>query len=288
MAMNNRFPIYIVSKGRWKRRPTANMLELLGVHYYIIVEEQEYDNYKEVVKGTVLILPKSYKTNYDTFWEDGDSTTGAGAARNYAWDHSISTGFTHHWVLDDNIESLERYNNNLKIKCYSPTPFYIMEDFMLRYKNLAQVSPSYSIFCPASEGRSPLIFNTRCYSFVLIKNSIAFRWRGRYNEDTDLSLRILKSGLCTVEFRTFLQGKRATQTVSGGNTEVFYKHEGTLNKSQMLVEMHPDVTKLTKKFNRWHHHVDYKPFKSNLLVFKEGLNIEEGLNNYDLKLRIND
>jgi hypothetical protein len=284
----NRFPIYIVSKGRWERRPTANTLEMMGIPYYIIVEKEEESFYREKVKGEVLVIPQKYKDDYDTFWErSSDNKVGAGAPRNFAWDHSISMGYSHHWVMDDNIESFERYNNNLKIKCKSALPFYIMEDFALRYKNLAQVSPSYAIFCPASEGREPLIFNTRCYSCILIKNDIPFRWRGRYNEDTDLSLRILKAGMCTVEFRTFLQGKRATQTMSGGNTDEFYKEEGTYNKSKMLVDMHPDVTVLTKKFNRWHHHVDYSPFKSNLMEFNADYKKVVGSNEFGMVLKSN-
>ncbi len=48
--MNPRFPVYIVSKGRFKRRPTANILEWMNVPYYIVVEENEYLDYKNVCK----------------------------------------------------------------------------------------------------------------------------------------------------------------------------------------------------------------------------------------------
>ena len=74
-------------------------------------------------------------------------------------------------------------------------------------------------------------------------------------------------------FNAFLQGKSATQTVKGGNTEEFYHKEnkehvnkekynplGTMNKSQMLVDMHPDVAKLSWQYGRVHHHVDYSGF----------------------------
>jgi hypothetical protein len=172
----------------------------------------------------------------------------------------------------------------MKIKCLTGTPFYIIEDFVLRYENIALSGMGYAIFCPASDCRPALRFNTRIYSCLLIRNDIPFRWRGRYNEDTDLSLRVLKSGWVTVEFNSFLIGKRATQTVSGGNTEEFYKKEGTLNKSKMLVEMHPDVTKLTKKFNRWHHNVNYKIFKKNKLIKKKDVIISDKVNNFGMKL----
>lgn len=259
---------------------------MMEVPYFIVVEEHEYEEYCKVIKtGKVLILPKKYLDEYDTFWPRAkDNKTGPGAARNFCWDHSIENGFAWHWVMDDNIESIERFNNNLKIKCVSGKPFFIIEEFVLRYTNIVQSGMGYSIFCPNTERRPAIRFNTRLYSCQLIRNDIPYRWRGRYNEDTDLSLRILKDGLCTVEFNAFLIGKRATQTMKGGNTDEFYANEGTYDKSKMLVEMHPDVTSLTKKFNRWHHHVNYRPFKNNMPIKKEGLKLGHGVNEYGMKL----
>lgn len=285
--MNNpRFPLYIVSKGRWQRRPTANILTKIKVPFYIIVEKQEYKRYAEFIdKKQILILPKKYLDDYDTFWEkDKEQSCGPGAARNFAWQHSIDSGYDWHWVLDDNIESIERFNNNMKVKVMNGKPFYIVEDFVLRYENIYQAGIGYSIFCPASDKRPAVRFNTRIYSCLLIKNNIPYRWRGRYNEDTDLSLRILKDGYCTAEFNAFLIGKRATQTMKGGNTKEFYAEEGTLNKSQILVDMHPDVTKLVKRWNRWHHLVDYKPFKKNKLIRKKDYNFKNTINNYNMQL----
>tara|TARA_Y100000593_G_C4287184_1_gene326172 strand:+ start:884 stop:1762 length:879 start_codon:yes stop_codon:yes gene_type:complete len=281
-----RFPVYIISKGRWKRKPTVTTFELLNIPYKIVVEKQEYKKYaKEINSKNILILPQKYLDEYDTFWERSkDNRTGPGPARNFCWEHSIKSGYEWHWVFDDNIESIERFNNNLKIKCKTSTPLYIVEDFVLRYKNIVQAGFGYSIFCPATDFRPPVRFNTRIYSNQLIKNNIPYRWRGRYNEDTDLSLRILKDGYCTVEFNAFLIGKRGTQTMSGGNTDEFYKEEGTLNKSQMLVDMHPDIAKLTKRWNRWHHYVNYKPFKKNKLIKKKDIAIKNRINEYGMIL----
>ncbi len=286
MSLSNKYPVYIVSKGRYRRRPTANMLENLGIDYYIVVEEHEYSEYKKVVKGEVLVLPQSYLDNYDTFWErSDDNKTGPGPARNFCWDHSIEMGHKWHWVMDDNIESIERFYNNLKVVCVNAKPLCAIESFVDRYENLAISGMGYAIFCPASEARPPIRFNTRIYSCLLIRNDIPYRWRGRYNEDTDLCLRVLKDGWCTVEFNAFLIGKRATQTMAGGNTDEFYKEEGTYLKSKILEDMHPDVTTITKKFNRWHHHVNYAPFKRNILVFKDDYNKVMGINNFGMVLR---
>ena len=51
-----------------------------------------------------------------------------------------------------------------------------------------------------------------------------------------------------------------------------------------MVRLHPDVAKLTWRFNRWHHHVDYRPFKRNKLVRRPDVEIPQGVNNYGMKL----
>ena len=96
--MNPQFPLYIVSKGRSDTRLTSKALELMNVPYYIVVEEQEYVDYAAVINPSkILILDPQYKRQYDCFDGHGlTKSTGPGPARNFAWDHSISNGFTWH------------------------------------------------------------------------------------------------------------------------------------------------------------------------------------------------
>jgi len=285
--MNPQFPIYIPSKKRWHSRLTIKSLEYMNVPFSVIVEADEFDDYAKVVdKSKILILPQKYLDEYDTFDDLGFSKSkGPGAARNFAWDHSIEKGFKFHWVMDDNLDAFHRLNRNDKWEVSSGTIFKIMEDFVLRYGNIAMAGPNYYSFAKRTDSVAPFILNTRIYSCNLIRNDTPYRWRGRYNEDTDLSLRMLKDGWCTVQFNAFLQGKVTTQRMVGGNTEVFYSKEGTYNKSKMLEDMHPDVAKVVWRFNRWHHHVDYRPFKKNKLIFKDGINIDDKVNNYGMALR---
>ena len=124
--------------------------------------------------------------------------------------------------------------------------------------------PNYYMLVVNTAPLSPLVLNRRIYSCNLIRNDIPFRWRGRYNEDTDLSIRMLKAGWVTVLFNALLQWKMTTQSMSGGNTDTIYK-DGTGEKSAMLVRMHPDVTRPAFKWGHEHHYVDYAPFKGNKL-----------------------
>lgn len=261
-------------------------LDLLHVPYQVIVEAQEYAAYADVLEPhRLLVLDPSYQRDYDTFDDLGTTKSkGPGPARNFAWDHAVAAGVPWHWVMDDNIGGFYRTRRNTKIQVADGTMFRCMEDFALRYKNIAMAGPNYEFFVPRRDKVAPFRLNRRIYSCNLIRNDVPFRWRGRYNEDTDLSLRMLKAGWATVLFNAFLQKKITTQVVGGGNTEAFYAHEGTLPKSKMLVAMHPDVTKLVWRFSRWHHYVDYRPFAGIKLVRKPDAVIPHGTDDYGMRL----
>jgi hypothetical protein len=201
-------------------------------------------------------------------------------------DKGILAGHDWHWVMDDNIRRFYRFDQEQQIPVGDGTIFRAMEDFALRFENVAMAGPNYFMFVPRKDHVCVFSLNTRIYSCNLIGNELPYRWRGRYNEDTDLSLRMLKAGWCTVQFNCFLQLKAPTQTVKGGCNKDFYQVEGTLPKSQMLVRMHPDVTKLKWKFNRWHHEVDYRVFRHNRLRLKHGVEIPSEADDYGMRLAV--
>jgi hypothetical protein len=286
--MNPRYPIYIVSKGRWEKRLTSDCLEGYGVPYRMVVEPQEYDDYAARMAyphQRLLILPQKYHDEYDPCTDLPHGSNGPGAARNFCWDHAISTGATSHWVLDDNIRAFVRLNRHRKDRVTSGSVFCAAEDFVDRYENVGLSGFNYRAFAKERQRLQPFILNTRIYSCMLIRNDLSFRWRGRYNEDTDLSLRVLKAGWCTIQFNAFLQDKIVTQSMKGGNTEAFYNAEGTRLKSEMIRDLHPDVTRLTWRFGRIHHYVNYRPFRRNKLIKKRGLVVPSGINNYGMELR---
>lgn len=295
-------PIYIVSKGRAAYMVTSKALSLMGVRHFVVVEPQQADEYREAVArwgllADVLEMDLTEKDRYELCDSLGQTrSTGPGPARNFAWRHAIESGAAWHWVMDDNIKAFYRFNRNLKVPVSDGAIFLAMEDFAARFDNLAMAGPNYFMFASRKTKMPPFVANTRIYSCNLIRNSITFRWRGRYNEDTILSLDILKAGWCTVQFNAFLQEKMETQKLPGGNTTEFYLAEGqkqdgakyadtgTVAKSRMLAQVHPDVAKVTTRFKRVHHHVDYSPFRRQALIPRPGLEITPGPNEYGMQL----
>ena len=280
------FPLFIPSKGRAGNRMTMRILDSIGVQYRVVVEEQEYDTYAQhIPEEKLLVLDPKYQEKYDTCDGLGDTRSkGSGPARNFIWDLAASEGHKWHWIMDDNISGFRRFNHNLQIPCGNGAFFVAMEAFCLRYVNVAMAGPNYFAFVPTKWPRVPYLYNTRIYSCNLIRTDMPYRWRGRYNEDTDLSLRILKDDWCTILFNAFLQVKMVTQTVPGGNTEALYG-DGTVAKSKMIVKLHPDVARLTWRYGRCHHMINYRPFKNNKLRRRKGLTVEPGVNNFGMALR---
>ena len=294
-----RYPIYIISKGRAHSRLTSKTLEAMGVPYYIVVEPSDIDAYAAVIDiNKILVLPND---------SDPNNLTGPGYARNCCQEHAWAHGHQRHWVLDDNIQGFFRLHQNRRYRVGDGAIFRAAEDFVDRYENVWVAGFQYRFFAAQKSKYPPFVANTRIYSCLLIDNRMMFNvngeltlWRERYNEDTILSLDVLENGFCTVQFNAFLQGKAGTQTLKGGNTEVFYAAEGkdgkteifegdynplgTVKKSLNLLELYPEVTQVSYRYGRVHHHVDYSKYKSNELLLRKGVKVPKSSNNYGMQL----
>jgi hypothetical protein len=287
IPIQNKYPIYIISKGRWKKRLTQRYLEWSELDYKIVIEPDEYDEYTKVIPiHKILVCPENF------------SYLGKGSipVRNFVWKHSINNGDKRHWILDDNIISYKRNDKGDRTIVKGGIAFKVIEDFVDRYTNIKMCGHNYSMFCVSSRPTYPIILNTRIYSSILLSNDLLTDkildegWRGIYNEDTDLSLRILKLNYPTILFNTFLADKTPTLSQKGGNTDTIYNQNNSLlNKAESLAEQHSDVAKVSYRFNRVHHKVNYSSFKKLKPIYKDGKK-DEYINkeNYDYDMKVMD
>lgn len=274
LAMNPKYPVFVISKGRAKTGQTIRVLTRIGVPFFLVVEPQETAAYAEAWPSAALVV-----TPFSNLGQ------GSIPVRNYVWELATQMGFSRYWILDDNIEGFHRLHNNEKHQVGDGTIFRCCEDFVDRFSNVPMAGMNYYSFCKKTESVAPFYLNTRVYSCLLLETARPDRWRGRYNEDTDLSLRFLKQGLCTILFNAFLCGKVTTMRMGGGNTgEVYADTDNRREFAESLVSQHPDVAKVVWKFNRWHHQVDYRPFQNNKLIPKQPLSFT-GVNNYGMELK---
>jgi hypothetical protein len=240
------------------------------VPYQAVIEPQEYDQYAAIVDpANLLVLPHQDR--------------GLVVTRNWIWDYAAKLGAPYFWTFDDNTQDFYRLNKNTKIKMSDGSFLRAIEDFVGRYENIAIAGMHYEMFADRRKVHPPLLLNRRVYSNMLIKTDIPYRNRGFYNDDTDLCLQVLRDGWCTVLFLAFLINKIATMYVTGGMTP-HYQGDGRFKMAQELQRRWPEYVKITRKWGRWQHHVDYRPFKKNKLVQKKGIEIPQGVNNYGMKL----
>jgi len=138
MAKSNeipKYPIYIISKGRWDSRLTSKALEKMKVSYQIVVEPQEYSNYANVINPQkILTLPFS------------NLGQGSIPARNWVWEHSINQGAKRHWILDDNLRKFYRVHKNMEYELTNGVGFRVIEDFVDRFSNVALSGMNYEMF----------------------------------------------------------------------------------------------------------------------------------------------
>lgn len=183
------------------------------------------------------------------------------------------SGHARHWILDDNIYGvLRRQRIDGKIKrrrMNSLEAFAAMENLADRWENCAILGPNYDFFAPDSMVLPPFRVNAHVYSFILIQNNLPFRWRGRYNEDTDLCLQAISQGYCTVQVQAFLAKKVRTQTMKGGNTDQLYQGDGRLKMSRSLERVWPGIVQTKRRFGRPQHYVNWGKFRTKLIPKKQ-------------------
>lgn len=272
-----KYPIYVISLGRWEKRRTIKYLEKANIDYKVVVEPSEYDEYCKVIDSDNIIkCPEDFSKRM----------CGGVPVRNFVWEHSISNGHKKHWILDDNIECYYRNNKCQNSEIFSGAVFKAVEDYADRYSNVKMTGHQYLVFAPEGKIRPPILLNTRIFSSILLSNDIypEFKWRGIYNEDVDLSIRLQKSGYVNVLSNYFLCHKKTTMNDKGGNTNTIYSVENAhLKKAQALKDMHSDcVEVVAHKTRLWHHRVDFSNFK-NVLKMIDGIILEDKVNDYGLK-----
>lgn len=280
-----RFPVFIPTKGRWKTPMTVKMMEKLKVPHRVVVQPQERRHYEKVVgeHGTILELPAGL---------DGLVPT-----RNWIWDLAAKEGVERFHTWDDNIRAMYRRHRNTDWMMTDGAALVTLENWADRWENLAICGMQYFMFAPRRAVLPALAFNTRVYSNMLIltdardRDGRPYRNRGVYNDDTDLCLQVLRDGWCTALFYAFLAWKATTMKVKGGMTSLYVGREeggevkdGRMEMALELQRRWPKLVKVTRKWGRWQHHVDYSPFKGNRLRPKPGVVVPSGTNEFGMKL----
>jgi hypothetical protein len=269
-----KYPVYVISKGRHDCCLTANFMVKDGMDFNVVVEPQEAQQYIDRYgSNRVHVLPFS------------NLGLGSIPARNWCWEHAKAAGHERHWIFDDNIRYIEYRYKGLRLRCDSNAALAAAEVFVSRYADLAILGLNYSMFVPDRQKMKPFAVNVHVYSCLCIDNSIPQRWRGRYNEDTDLCLQVISAGLNTALLNVFTIKKIKTLTMKGGNMSTLYQGDGRLKMAKSLERLWPYVVTTERRWERPQHKVrdEWKTLKT-ALKLKPGVTVPPGVDNFGLTL----
>lgn len=255
MASKHEYPIYIVSKGRYENPITAMYFINAGVDFLIAVEPHEYEKYcVSIDKEKVLKLPFS------------NLGLGSYPARNFCWEHAKDNGYKYHWVFDDNIRGLARWINGKKKYINDINKGLLFVEKYTKKNNIDINGFEYRYFV-AKPPKEPFKRNCHVYSALLIKNSLPYRWRLKYNEDIDLCLQVLHNGGTTASCIYYMSNKTSTVAkLKGGNQDELYMGNDpkkNLLKAKMIEAVWPQYAKTVIRFGRHHHYINWRQFKQN-------------------------
>lgn len=269
-----KYPVYVLSKGRYDCCLTAKFLIEDNVDFYLVVETEEYEKYrKSFPTANILVLPPE------------KSNKGAVSTRNWIWSHSISNGHERHWEFDDNIRMIVRLHKGKRIRCNAGVAIRIVEDYTDRYENIAISGFNYTMFV-MDDCKYQFFVNCHVYSGMLIRNHMPYRWRLAYNADTDLCLQVLHDKWCTVSFNQFSIHKMATMTMKGGNTKR-YQGDGRYKMAKILEMTWPQYVKTSWKFGRPQHSVAWPKYFKQPLIRKKNIDWSKvAETKYDIELKV--
>jgi hypothetical protein len=281
------YPVYVPSKGRANRASALTARALLRdrVPFFLVVEPQEADAYRALAgPDRVLILPFR------------DLGQGSIPARNWIRDHAEAAGAERHWQLDDNISMFYRLWSGERVPCHAGIALRVAEDLTDRFRNVGISGLNYTMFVPR-DTQVPYYRNVHVYSATLVNHRMPYRWRGRYNEDTDLCLQALVHGWATLLVNAVNAQKAGTMGMKGGNTDTLYYQDGgvetnvrdTMGRYEMaraLEREWPNLVKVTRKFQRYQHSVNWGGFRFPLEP-RDDLDLESlpEVDEYGMRLR---
>ena len=221
---NIKYPISILSYGRYNQNKTSKYLLKCKIKHYIFVEECEYDLYMNNYYNKINEEDKYLVNIINTYKDFHLYNLGGSPVRNYILDYWLKKGFERCWMLDDNINFYKRFNGGVKNKIYSDLIFSSIETYIEEYDNVGICSHNLDSFITGGNSRTIIVLNEKHYSSLLLLTDKQFRFKHKYNEDVLISIDYVISGKINFCFNHILLNKNTSGKDSGGNTNTIYKN----------------------------------------------------------------
>ncbi len=201
--------IFVPSKNRLDNASLLNYADQNNFVINVIVEPQDYKNYKNKFSNFNLIeLPKN--------------NGGITYVRNFIKDYTEKIGLEYYWQIDDDINGFYIRENTKLIKSNFEILNKAKEQFIKN--NIALGALEYRQF--AWSASKEIIFNSFCDSCVYVDNTktngLRYRPYVEGKEDRDFAMQVIKSGKKTGRTTLYAFSAPANGSNNGGLKEIFY------------------------------------------------------------------
>jgi hypothetical protein len=201
-----KYQIYIPSKGRASNCITANVLLSEGSEFQIVVEPQDFEEYKKYYADNLLLkLPKN--------------NMGIGYVRAFIKTYATENNQSYYWQLDDDLKFKKRIDDN-NVYHSALDIFCEIEKYVDEHKNIGIASLRNQVF--AWTLKTELTLNIQCCAATLVNTKMEAQYQSNIVEDTDFNMQVLTSGLCTVTFDKLLFMTGTPSKLKGGCSGAAY------------------------------------------------------------------
>jgi len=224
--------IYVPSKGRAGTSKTIENLIKEGIHFYLVVEPQDLQKYKQTYSNRepiYLVLPENNR--------------GIGFVRQFILNHARSGTSEWYWMLDDDISSMSQQVGTKNVK--TTFEFVLREAAQLFQScpDLGQGALEYQQF--SWSAKKNLVFNSYCdvAVFINVKRTYHINYRPMVDlkEDRDFTLQILASGLCTARASRFGFAAPKNGSNEGGLKDVYAQSGREIQAVERMCELWPGI-----------------------------------------------
>ena len=264
MILEN-FAAFILTNGRPDKIPTYACLRRTGYTgpIYLIVDDLDKtkDKYIEKYGSEVIIFDKKAIAKASDQGDNFDGMCAIIYARNASFEIAKQLGIKYFIQLDDDYSEFKyRFNEKLD---YEPKTIRSLDDIfasLVKFfidTNIASIALSQGgdfIGGAESDMAQSIFLKRKCMNSFICSTERPFKFSGRMNEDVTTYTRLASTGLLLFTTNQVCLTQSATQSVSGGMTEV-YLNSGTYVKSFYSVMYHPSSVKV--KMLNTHHGVTH-------------------------------
>lgn len=266
--------VYIISKGR-PSCTTAQTLTKMGYpgEWYIVCgnNDETIGEYKDNWGDHVIEFDWYDEiTRTDTLDNFGFEKMASGAVpvRNATCDIARARGEKRHWQLDDDYSGFYRVvKGTMKKERMDGEALYEVFTEISEFAHRCGLSNAgIALGTIESHPAQAQKFGKRVFNAhnLPTDTKLLTRWRGRMNDDLINAIETYRNGGFEMLFKYANLTMEQSQAEQGGLTDL-YQAEGTVRKSAYPVLLAPNAAKLTIKFGRYHHTVDWKKLVPKML-----------------------